>query len=670
MVAEWLNDAVDAIRLLQDDACHRVIQVLTLAGADPGSPVLTPEGWVQFGKEVSAAILNDPELADRSLLALMGRRVADQAWTPLMDDVLPPLSDEARLASWTELTGMSPVQLAAEHGEQAAKEIITAQIASAAIAAQPPTDLLADPRPVLDAVTRILEGAIDRQIEIWWSRSIGLGRPPTYRELGERYVISGTRVQQLELSAEHSARRLVNRVRLGPVGVAAQQVATALGPFFPTSQLRWPAIGLDRDLLRACGDLQDGLDRTQVGMLLLWLAGPYRESGQWLWRAGSDSLVDLRARILGAAQAGYPTLTEAEQVLEAHGVAPEARRLLLKEIDGLKIVDDIVCPWPLDSAGRAEAVLRVQGKPMTRGAIARAVERSLGTVANTLTACDRFARLDVDQYGLAEWEGERYDGIVEAMRQAIRCRGGVATGQEILSDVLGRFSVSENSIKVYLGSSQFVRIGKGLYRVRGSAESVVVSTRVPLESSASCFLLKRGWALRLRITDDRMRGSGVGITQAFAQHIGLQPGSTIDLPVMDASGKHRLGNIRFSWPVQMPNIGSIGNLIEYLDLALGDLLFLEWDAEAHILRARATKSIAAADPSERHVQARIGMLIGRPVSSETTSVDILKHLGESLGLGTDAARMQVLGRLRTRGDDELVDLSRILYDLEAMRIGV
>jgi hypothetical protein len=103
---------------------------------------------------------------------------------------------------------------------------------------------------------------------------------------------------------------------------------------------------------------------------------------------------------------------------------------------------------------------------------------------------------------------------------------------------------------------------------------------------------------------------------------------------------------------------------------MGDLLFLAWDSEAGVLRARGTRPHGAGELTEQAVQRRIGALIARPFPPGTSSADVLGSVRESLGLGADAGQMRVLSSLRRRGDEELLALSRILYDLEAMRLGL
>lgn len=231
------------------------------------------------------------------------------------------------------------------------------------------------------------------------------------------------------------------------------------------------------------------------------------------------------------------------------------------------------------------------------------------------------------------------------------------------------WSLSPSSIKAYLTSNNFVRVGRSLYRTRGSIEHPKASTRVSLEETGSCFLLNQGWALRLKLNEGRLRGSGVGIPQAFAQYIGLAPNEALRIPVTTVDRQRSLGYIRFSWPAHVPTIGSITHTVTELQLQLEDFLFLEWDHKEGVIRAHGTRSSQSDGISERNIQSRIGTLIGRPVIAGTPSVTVLTNLSESLGLGLESGRSAVIKRLQIRRDKELSKLSRVLYDLEAMRSG-
>jgi hypothetical protein len=303
---------------------------------------------------------------------------------------------------------------------------------------------------------------------------------------------------------------------------------------------------------------------------------------------------------------------------------------------------------------------------MRKSDIARLVEKGFGTVGNALAAYPQFSRVDVDRYALTEWEGEPYDGVVEQVKAAIKRRGGVASLDDIIADVTGQYSVARTSVTAYLGTHHFVKVSRGMYRVRGSSEKTTAETRATLESTSTCFMVDGRWALRLIINDDRLRGSGVGIPWAFAHQIGLTPGSHFDVSVVASKGRQDLGLARFGWPKNMPTMGSVATVATALGMKLGDYLFLAWDPSSRRLVAYGTRGVRSHELNEDTNRAKIAALIGlSPTPSETPK--LLERLAAALGLGSDAGRGLVIGRLTSRGDDELVKLSRVLYDLEALR---
>jgi len=414
--------------------------------------------------------------------------------------------------------------------------------------------------------------------------------------------------------------------------------------------------------------VRDGIDPQQLGLILLFLSGRYRIQRDWLLRNGHDIF---RATQLLVARTQPDLVTPAglDAFLEDRGVLERSRSRFLAATPGLRIINGFVCPWPSDAPGRARQVLRASGEPMSKAQIAKVVERTPGTVANALSNSSQFVRVDVDRYGLAEWGATPYQGIVAAMKKVIRSNGGVASVQQITGEVLSRYSVSPMSVRAYLESPHFVRIGPGLYRSRGASEAAPVDPAASLEETSNCFMLDRGWALRLPVNEDRRRGSGTGIPRAFARYLELEPKGDISLATVDSSDGAPLGQIRFTWPAHLPCIGSVSIVLERLGAALGDFLFLEWDPESQKFAALLTRPTSSEDlTSLGAVQGRIGVAIGVPKTELLPTGDVLERLGRALGFQDTAARSMVISRLQRRGDGELIGLARVLFDVEAVRV--
>jgi len=560
---------------------------------------------------------------------------------------------------------MSIAELVAAIGQELATQVVAYLFAEAAISAQPTRSLIERPDAILSAARVLLRKLETRDMHIWWARTISLRRP-TLETLARRFGITRARAQQIEARASRKVKHELAGLAIGPVGVAALELRQELGAAYPISFLRRPYLGLAAEIAAGEGLVSDPIAASELGSLLLYLAGPYRIENGWL--ALTDYAPFDEAERAAQDDDGEPVEVQvAVDRLTRTGVGASAGERLLRDTTTLKIIDGFVCEWPPDTTARAALVLRLAGHPLTKREIARRVEKQFGTVGNALAASPAFVRLDVDSYGLAEWGGDRYDGIVDEMKDAIRARGGIASVEQIMSDVTGRYSVSPASIRTYVASHQFVRVGPGLYRVRGSAEAVPSTTRSRLEDSQSCFVVASHWALRLEINAERLRGSGIGIPTAFSFHVGVPPAGKLEVPVVSGANRKALGYIRFGWPKNMPTIGSVADITMQLRLRPGDYLFLGWDTDKERLVAHGTSVAGTTELSESATRARIAALIGIAQAPDSTT-ELLRLLAVALDLGDNAGRGAVIGRLSSRNDRELINLSRVLFDLVAIRI--
>jgi hypothetical protein len=650
----------------------RVTDIVLRCGADTAAPLLSSSGWTTVGKALASEVLVEAEQSLLTIGQLLGTTPRRDLESVMEPEVLVLMQAEG-LANWADLEHALPHELAHRVGSPAVQVVLAAWIAALGTEAHPQPDLLSEPEPIYSALTSVFRCAGNvRALNVWWMRSLGLNRGPTLREVGKAIGVSGARAQQLDAEGRQAGRRILQRLAMGPVGVAAEQLHAALGPVFPLDLLSWPLVGLTPTIGETDAQVIE-LGPPQVGLLLLRLAGPYTQHGVWLHRSDERWNADryaIRQEILEQAASSLST-EQAYELLAESGVVEPAREPLLSSFEGIVQIAGHVHPWPDDAAGRMETVLRANGAPMSKTALARLIQRNVGTVSNILMTSERFARLDQDLFGLADWPGDRYAGVVEAIESAIGASGGVATSQAIFDYVLARFSVAENSIRTYLNSPEFVRINGGQYRIRGRSEPARVSTSVTLEESATCFRLPWGWALRMRVNDDRVRGSGLGITQAFAAHVGLEPGGVFTRAVVGAETGAPLGWVRFSWPRgQMPAVGSVSQFLTLPQFRwrLGDWLFLVWDVQHQVIRILVGEADGSSRLTEQTVCARIGAAIGRPDLAQAAPPSALRALADALGLPPEAGRSLVIQRLRVRKDEELIADCRVLYDLEAMRM--
>ncbi len=651
-IAAWLADAFPMLAHLGPSDAKSVERLFELCGSTVAQPVLTMDGWREFGYCLAS-------------LMLTGSR------SEPLSGLLPEIATLS--LGGTPLRGNeTPEQLARQLGPNAAEGTLATAIAELASLKQPTSDLLREPEMLIEAARKQI--VADRDIEIWWMRHVTTRNTTTLQQLAERFGVSRARVQQIEVTTQSKAVRLQARLRRGPLGAAAEQLREALGSAYPINELRWSNVGVEKSAVMSSPHLLgEDFGVVQLGHLLLFLAGRYRIVRNWVVEHGNDLFMATRQAIFEAAVDSLPTPADLDDFLTEAGVLPSVRRRFLQATPDVEVLDGFVCPWPAETAGRAEAVLRVRGEPMSKGDIARFVGRSVGTVGNALAASPTFSRVNIDRYALTVWGATPYEGIVPAMKDVIRGKGGVASAQEIEQGVLDRFTVSPNSIRAYLESPHFVRVNTGQYRIRGASEAPALGQGVSIEDTPTCFRLSEGWAIRLPVNPDRLRGSGVPVPRAFARCIELVPDKDLLLPVLDGRNKSAIASVRFTWPANMPCIGSVSAVLESLQARLGDYLFLEWsDVRSALLAHRLPIELQGEGDltDTRAVAQRIGFHIGRSDLDRLDVPEVLDALGRSLGLEERAGRSSVLGRLLRRDDDLLVDLARILFDLAAAKLAI
>jgi len=500
----------------------------------------------------------------------------------------------------------------------------------------------------------------DRAMRVWWMRTMGLGKPPTVRAIGQSMGLTGARIQQIEVRGASAARDPLRKLSNGAVGRLADALEERIGAAFPLAELHWPEIGVDPMSLAVEASMESPDPLSQLGLFLVRQRG-YRVSGSWLIK-GEDPLGDLIEALKGC-YPSYPNIHEAGKLADELRIRPLAFQYFVEEDAAIKVIENKVCPWPPTAAARAEVMLRVYGVPLNKEQIARAIGRHPGTVINLLTSSERFSRIDFDMVALTEWGIPEFRGIIPAMKEAIAARGGMASRQQISKDLLSTYPISTKSIDVYLGTHHFIRVGKGLYRVRGEGEEVSVAEWTEPEAVKNAFWRNGCWRVRLDVDGNRIRGSGGPIPRFFASLMSVGAGDSKSVPI-HADGV-AIGSTRVSWPSQMPTIGSLSSSVRYLGLQVGDSLFLEWDAKRGCISIEGARTPTCNEQTEACVRAQVAARIGYPAVGD--SVEALTSLSSALGFEPGVERGYLVARLRKRQDEALLGYFRVLHDLGTLR---
>ncbi len=358
-----------------------------------------------------------------------------------------------------------------------------------------------------------------------------------------------------------------------------------------------------------------------------------------------------------------PSLSEARnqlhlrfaQVEVAPGIAPWSA--LLEELSGWSALtehdvrawlqacgytpmgDSFLSPTVRSLPDRAAAYLRIVGGSSSAEDIYGEIGhgRSFSSLKNALATDDRFVRVDKNSWGLREWGVAEYQGIREALSDAIATQGPTRL-DNLIREITARFDVSPRSIVAYASAWPFETVA-GI--VRFAEQSKIVGRS--LSQTRHVYVCGSGWALRTIVTTDHLRGSGFVMPSSLASALGLRPGE-----------KETLGSderpLTITWKAQQPTFGSIRRFLVDIDAAAGDeIAILLTVAEVRVYR------IDPSLPTMELLRAKLALTGSGPLSSA--------ELADALGLASSAPWSSSIHVLRDRGENDVAKaLAHLLGD--------
>lgn len=390
----------------------------------------------------------------------------------------------------------------------------------------------------------------------------------TLEELGEHFGMTRERVRQIETRGVSELRGLLEEEHFAPIFDRAFDLRRRLGTALPrqSSALakakRWSIRDIEPE------DKADGWD------FLLWLAGPYRESDDWLVVGGGGpdpKGAELRKR---AESSGFVSDETVATVLEEAGIRTEWHEPWVARCGRFRPVEGGL----LDaSGGILDQVLRYlefRGVPLTIEEILEAIGRtdaSVRSVRQRLFEHQRVARVSKTEVGLREWGGDEFTTIPDEMAEEIERAGGSLLLDALVERLVEAFGVSPTSVRMYAARPMFITDQHGSVRVR-AADDEPYELRDDLSTVAGCYELSPTTAAwRVRVDRDVLRGSGRHIPEQLAGWLRLRPGSALTL-------SNRMHPLPLSWrPWGQPNVGSLKSFADELGAAMGDWLILVFD---------------------------------------------------------------------------------------------
>ena len=495
---------------------------------------------------------------------------------------------------------------------------------------------LADQFDISAAWERVCSSAADRGIQLLDVRDWTLGRKPSLRELGTELGLSPEGIRQAVKSATVSVNRATRLPENLVLQRRAQEIARALGGACP--------IEIATDLLEIEPIDLAPSDWNSLTRFLLWLAGPYEITSEWLVRSPAR---ELQTRVKTAARSilknGVAPSDEVFRVLQDLGIQSAWCERWLAADGDFRVHLGQVVDWSGTLADKAELILRIKREPMTRDELVAemGVSAEARTLDNYLLDRERFRRVAPRVFGLAEWEGEEYTTVVEEMIKAIEANGGSMNIDSLATQLHGKFGISVNSVETYAASWRFVSEARSV-RVRQEEDSISSPIRDVVDA-ARCYRVHDGWALKIRISSETLRGSGFLLPIPLARYLGVEPG---DKRAFDSD----LGPVTVYWHAAQPACSSVSSVCRDLGGQVGDLLFIVFcdspkSARFDLVELRVYEE---ASPDEQ-----LALEIGGSVQFAPE-----RRLAIALGFPEDepTSRAAILERLRRRRELDLVAL--------------
>ena len=352
-------------------------------------------------------------------------------------------------------------------------------------------------RPIPEVVDEVFAAMDDRQRAIARDRLYAVQRV-TLDELAQRFSVTRERIRQIERDLRDQVTAWLTGAEAAPLAAHLSWLRTRLGVAVPADDLA-AAVPWHRTELTTLG--------IPIWRFVRTLLTGYDQVDGWLITGGAD---ELREKTRQLFTDGPHPLAEAVTLVSQLGVREDVAERWILAVPQLRVFEGHVVPWPRSVNDKAEAVLAVAGEPLTPEALQERIgeDYSLVGIRNQLTADDRFRRVDRNRYGLTRWGGEEYLGIREMIAREIERAGGEASVNTVVTNLTGRYDVSESSVRAYAGGPGFERTQRGWIRVAG-AEAEPYSPRKDVSETRRCFRSRDGrWWHRVDVNAEHLRGSG------------------------------------------------------------------------------------------------------------------------------------------------------------------
>lgn len=554
----------------------------------------------------------------------IGAAPADQADRD--DQWLRAVRDDLTLiANWCALIGIedqvlldpSTLTTASNVVRGAAERILTLRL----------NDIAVDARA--KSLSAVLDDALGRleprALEIIKLRLLSEA-PMTLEDLGRKFGVTRERVRQVEGKARGALLTAVSE--LEGLADVAESIASSTGTIRPLSDLinAYPALAetvpnADQPAWRVLDQLDDAYEIVDG-----WRVAPSMAAAE----AATLALITESADAYGVARISDLNVVTVGPATDADQAAREWLARCGYVLDG-----GFVLRHTGSVGDYGAAVLSIVGTPMTAQAIVErfAFERTAGSLRNAMSQDERFERVDRELWGLKEWGLGSYGGIRSVIREHLAANGGEVSLENLVETITGRYSVSASSVIAYANAAPFETVGGTVRTMRAGR-----TAEKPPERTRRLFRHADGWAYRITVSSDHLRGSGFVAPKAMAHELNLGVGDSIQL-------ESRLGPQVVAWTGIQPSFGSIRRFLLDADIEANTDAFLS-------ISDNRVFDFAPADAVTGEPVRDLLALTGAPADTE----DVWQHIVRAANQDPSTPFASVVDVFRGRGDDDIADL--------------
>jgi hypothetical protein len=354
----------------------------------------------------------------------------------------------------------------------------------------------------------------------------------------------------------------------------------------------------------------------------------------WVYFDHQSSL-DLAKRVLAELEKSvkYPHVAQVIERLVAlwPSMKPNIAQEWL-EINGWKIFEGR-CVWSqgMSQVAWGLAILEIVGKPMSMGEIFSKLPMpaNLRAFSARMQESEQVSRTGLDTYGLATWAQPEFKGIRETLKEIIQEQGSVSLNA-MISKFVTEHGVAAKSVEAYAKQRPF-KVENGFIKWADADQAMPMPTRK--SSFKNFYVLPDGYAWRVAINQEHLRGSGSVVPAALAYFLGVNLG----VPKLFTSPH---GNVRLSFTGNAKNIGSIRQACTDLNAVVGDQLLIKFKG------TQATFS--------RVDLAKTGEELVRELAALPENGDINAQLTFALGVDRDSSMIDMIELVGQRGDSNLL----------------